>query len=33
MTARLHRLQALLLPLACAALVLLDVALLCGVRP
>lgn len=33
MMARLYRLLALLLPALCAVLVLLDVLLICGVRP
>lgn len=33
MRARLHRLLALLLPVACAVLIVFDVALICGVKP
>lgn len=33
MMARLYRLAALVLPLACAALIVLDVLLIAGVRP
>lgn len=33
MRARLYRLLALLLPLACAALIAFDILLICGARP